>query len=347
MIYLDLILNLTLLVAISVVSAFIEKRWSRRSRTGILLQGTLFGAAAVIGMLKPLDFGSGIIFDGRSVMISLCALFFGLPAVAITAVMAIICRIALGGGGMLTGVLVILSSALIGLLAHRRLKPDITLPSTGYLYLFGITVHLAMLVLLFTLPGGAGVTVVKKIGPAIMLLYPLATILSGTILADQLSALRVLAELRASETLFRTLFDEHMAVKLIIDPGTGAIVDANKAAEDYYGWSKAELKAMRIQDINTLSPEEIAREMENVLNRKRIHFEFRHRQADGSVRDVAVFSSKIVVKGRELLHSIIHDVTEQKEMQRLLQEREVKYRELFDNAPVGIFSTTAGGRPLT
>ena len=49
MIYLDLILNLSLLVALSIVSGFIDKRWPRNTRLGMLLQGTLFGGTALIG----------------------------------------------------------------------------------------------------------------------------------------------------------------------------------------------------------------------------------------------------------------------------------------------------------
>jgi len=41
--------------------------------------------------------------------------------------------------------------------------------------------------------------------------------------------------LEESETLFRKLFQAHAAVKIIIDPDTGNIVDANRAAEEYYG----------------------------------------------------------------------------------------------------------------
>ena len=84
MVYLDLILNLALLVALSVVSGFIDKRWPRHTRTGVLLQGFLFGGVAVLGMLRPLVIGPGLIFDGRSVMLSLCALFFG-PWAAVVA----------------------------------------------------------------------------------------------------------------------------------------------------------------------------------------------------------------------------------------------------------------------
>ena len=128
------------------------------------------------------------------------------------------------------------------------------------------------------------------------------------------------AALRDSETLFRKLFEDHAAVELIVDPDTGNIIDANEAAAVFYGWSREQLKQMKIQEINTLSPEEIKKEMEKARAKKKIHFEFRHRRADGSVRDVDVFSSKIEVKGKDRLHSIIHDINDRKLAEKQLRE---------------------------
>ncbi|NWF98798.1 MAG: PAS domain S-box protein, partial [Nitrospirae bacterium] len=132
-------------------------------------------------------------------------------------------------------------------------------------------------------------------------------------------------ELRESEELFRKLFEEHAAVKLIIDPDTGNIVDANEAAEKFYGWSRQELKKMKIQQINTLPPEEVKNKMEEVRAQKNIRFEFKHRISDGSIKDVEVYSSKIVVKGKELLHSIIHDISDRKKLEaQLLQAQKME-----------------------
>ena len=126
--------------------------------------------------------------------------------------------------------------------------------------------------------------------------------------------------LRESETKFRDLFYKHAAVKLIVNPDTGNILDVNEAAEKFYGWSEEQLRRMRIQDINTLSPEQIKAEMEKALSEHRINFEFRHRIADGTVRDVAVYSSKVKIKGRAVLHSIVHDITEQRSLEKQLQQ---------------------------
>jgi len=105
--------------------------------------------------------------------------------------------------------------------------------------------------------------------------------------------------LREREALFRNLLEHHAAVQLIIDPDSGKIMDANNSAAMFYGWTREQLQQMRIQDINTLSPEEITQEIEKARTDQRIHFEFRHRRADGSIRDVEVFSSKLEAKGKD------------------------------------------------
>lgn len=327
MIYLDLILNLTLLIALTIVSDFIEKRWNRHSQPGQILQGVLFGAAAVFGMLKPFNLAPGLIFDGRSIMVSLCGLFFGIVSGTIAAVLPILCRISFGGSGAVTGSIVIVSSLLIGVIVHYRVKPHLTPPRSLFLYLFGVAVHVAMLALMFTLPGGAGSEVFFKIAMPVLLLYPLATILAGKLLSDQIITAKTLVDLQVttenlsntlksvqeSEIMFKDLFHRHSAVKIIVNPADKCIVDANKAATDYYGWSQEQLLKMKMTDINTLPVDEINKVLEKIAASQKSNLEMKHRRADGSIRDVEVFSSIIEVKGQKLLHNIVHDITEKKQ----------------------------------
>lgn len=118
------------------------------------------------------------------------------------------------------------------------------------------------------------------------------------------------AKLKQSEEKFRRMFETHSAVHMLIDPDTGKIEHANQAAAKFYGWAIEELKKMKIHQINTMSDEQIAHAIEKARKQNNLHFEFKHLLANGKIRDVEVFSSKVEIYGKEFLHSIVHDVTE-------------------------------------
>ena len=120
------------------------------------------------------------------------------------------------------------------------------------------------------------------------------------------------ASLIQSEKRFKEMFEEHSAIMLTFNPDTGFIMEANKAAIDFYGWTIDEIRKLRIHDINTLTPEEVERAIEQTKTGEKNHFLFRHSRANGSIRDVEVYSRTIVTDGRSFVYTIIHDVTERK-----------------------------------
>jgi PAS domain S-box-containing protein len=149
------------------------------------------------------------------------------------------------------------------------------------------------------------------------------------VISDITDHKRVEEALQESEERYRNVFKNHAAVKLLIDPDTGSIVEANEAAVNYYGWPQEQLRQMKIQEISTLSPEDIRKELDKIHTGEQIHFEFKHRRADGSIRDVEVFSSKIEVKGKDILHSIIHDITDRKQAEEDRNKLILDLREAF------------------
>ena len=54
---------------------------------------------------------------------------------------------------------------------------------------------------------------------------------------------------------YKSVFEHHRTVMLIIHPETGKILHANQAAADYYGWDLEELLQKSITEINTLNQE--------------------------------------------------------------------------------------------
>jgi len=59
-------------------------------------------------------------------------------------------------------------------------------------------------------------------------------------------------ELQKSKKSLRNLFNENLAVMIVLDPETRRFVNANDAALNFYGWDKETLLSKRIEDVNTL-----------------------------------------------------------------------------------------------
>ena len=145
-------------------------------------------------------------------------------------------------------------------------------------------------------------------------------------------------EASAAGPAYSAMFTRNTAPKLLIDPESGRIVDANPAALSFYGLDAAQMRRQHIQAINQLSPEEVRAEWERARHEERRYFRFRHRLADGGIRHVEVYSGPVVLNGREYLHSIIHDVTDAVRYRDYLEQ----YRAIFEALPVGVFRTIAG-----
>ncbi|HEV7764644.1 MAG TPA: EAL domain-containing protein [Thermoanaerobaculia bacterium] len=153
--------------------------------------------------------------------------------------------------------------------------------------------------------------------------------------------------LRASERLYRQMFENNRAVKLLIDPESGALVDVNMAACDYYGYTRDEMLALHVWDINVRGEEQVRMQLGRASSSERTYFQFRHMRASGEIRDVEIHTGPIEIGSRKLLFSIVHDITERKRAEKALQQSEEKYRVIFDYAPVGIYQSTRDGRLVT
>ena len=114
------------------------------------------------------------------------------------------------------------------------------------------------------------------------------------------------------EEAFLKVFDDNGLVMLLIEPASGNILYANHAAAAFYGYTREQLASMNITQINGLSQEQAAVEIQAALNENRNYFLFKHRLSDGMVRTVEAHSYPTEYGGRPVLFSIIYDVTEQK-----------------------------------
>ncbi|NJN66191.1 MAG: diguanylate cyclase [Chloroflexaceae bacterium] len=120
------------------------------------------------------------------------------------------------------------------------------------------------------------------------------------------------------DTIYRAIFEHHPAPMLLVEPATGAVVEANRAAETFYGYSSHQLRTMHLADIS-LDPLETA-------EAPFCH----HRLASGATREVQVTSFPIELPGHPLvclvIH-VIHDTPASWQAERLLREREEQFQQ--------------------
>ena len=142
--------------------------------------------------------------------------------------------------------------------------------------------------------------------------------------------------LKESELRFKSIFKDNLAVMLVIDPDNHNIVDANQAAENYYGWGLEQLLQKKLDDINAFPSADITSAIGNTREQKQVQFEFKHKKGDGSICDVEIFPSKIEIFNKEYIHLIVHDISERKKVQEELIQSEEKHRHLIENMQEGL-----------
>lgn len=114
------------------------------------------------------------------------------------------------------------------------------------------------------------------------------------------------------EQRYKSLFNDNASAMLLIDPDIGTIVDANKAACSFYGYSHRMLTKLRIQQINIQKESEVKEDLLHVKNNRRSHFFYKQRLKNGNVRDVEIYAGRIRIGVKPFIYTIVHDITEQK-----------------------------------
>ncbi|PKQ19659.1 MAG: hypothetical protein CVT66_09080 [Actinobacteria bacterium HGW-Actinobacteria-6] len=153
--------------------------------------------------------------------------------------------------------------------------------------------------------------------------------LFATRLLSPLRALIGERSLRESEERYSAIFERSHLPMLLIDPISTQIVDANEAACDFYGFSYGDITTMSVIQINTMPPDDVQQELQRAVSKVRNYFQFHHKIADGTVRDVEVYANPISIHSREMLFEIVHDVTERHQTDYELERYKQQLEELL------------------
>lgn len=239
---LGLILNAGLLLGLAVVLDLV----SARTRLGRAWYGsTLAGVAAgLIGiglMATPIYTEPGVQFDTRSVLLAITGVFLGPGATIVAMVMTAMFRVWLGGAWTV-GLLVILASGGIGLLWRSRLLRTSGTQRIWSLFALGVVVHVIMLALIATIPGGAGLRALQVIAGPVILVYPLATVALGLLLTQRLERENTIEKIQRHDVERERLIAaiEQSGDSIVITDASGVIEYVNPAFVRVSGYSRQE-----------------------------------------------------------------------------------------------------------
>ncbi|WP_084158705.1 PAS domain S-box protein [Solidesulfovibrio alcoholivorans] len=342
-VFLGLVNNAALLLALAFLyDSFTRAEIGHPSWRKRVLAGLCLGGMAMAVMLNPWELRAGLFFDTRSILLGVAGLFFGVLPTVVAMVMAASLRLVQGGLGVYMGLATTVVSGCCGLAWRRWGVRELAGLTPWNLLAFGVVLHVFVLACTFLLPFPVARETLEMVALPMLALYPPLTVALGLLLVRRLTRNRLLSRLVESESRYQSLFENNHAAMLLIDPETGAIADANPSACAYYGWTREEIRQRRMADINTRPAHEVRAAMAEAQSGRKRTFEFRHRLADGRMRDVNVYSGPIRLDDRILLYSIVMDVTDRQEALRRLVASEKRFRLLVENAPFGIFVQTRG-----
>lgn len=208
-----------------------------------IIIGFVLSGIGIVIMYSTWYWVPGIVFDTRSVMISISGLFFGfIPTVILMAVTTIV-RLVMGGGGQWMGIAVIISSGTIGLL-WRYFRPNWKEKKFKIELLgMGLTVHLVMALCTLLLPPAKILLTIQTIAIPLFFVYTPATVLLGVLMINQYKNSEnryAQMKLVEAEKRFVQILDSGNIVSLILKPN-GVIKYCNNYLLIATGYSKEEV----------------------------------------------------------------------------------------------------------
>jgi len=233
--------NVSILLALSMLH-YLFARKSEIYYKGIreIILGIIIGFIGVILMMTPWTLQPGLVFDTRTVLLSVCGLIIGPIPTIIGMATTSLYRIYMAGDGIVMGVATILTSGSVGILwgalrprwYERRMKTE--------LLLMGILTHILMLCCIIFLPKELRESTFRNIAPTVLIVYPVGSMLLGIVLMtnkERRESIRRFTEAEERKTTFFNASNDMMYIK----DENFRYIDVNDAICSFFNRDKDEI----------------------------------------------------------------------------------------------------------
>ncbi|MBE0641676.1 MAG: PAS domain S-box protein [Bacteroidales bacterium] len=238
---LGLLHNIAILLAFSMLYI---NFWTRSdARPGLkekLISGLIIGSVGIVLMLTPWRMIPGIVFDTRSILLSISGLFFGLIPTVVAMVITSAFRIYLGGSGVYMGVAVILSAGSVGMFWHYFRPYWQSGHYLRELLFLGLITHGIMALLITLLPAAAILETFMRMIVPLLIIYPAGTILLGVLMIGATRNIQTRKALKEKEQSYKRLYESMKDAYAMVNM-EGRIIEFNPSFREMLGYNTEEL----------------------------------------------------------------------------------------------------------
>jgi diguanylate cyclase (GGDEF)-like protein/PAS domain S-box-containing protein len=300
-----------------------------------MITGIIIGLLGILLMVNTVSFSSGVIFDSRSILVSVTGLFFGYVTTIIATIIISVYRLLLGGAGAFTGVMVTVVTASIGLIWHQlRMNKILNKPKKIWLefYLFGLISHIGMFICMLTFPKDMIPHILQTMTLPILAVYPIGSFFLCMIIYYVYKNAQIKLNLEESELKFRTLVEE-APIGINLSKGN-QIYYVNSVFEKILERTKEEIRELGWENIT--QHEDLIQEQKKYNQMESDEIDSysmikRFTKGDGLPVWVNMTVAKIKIKNQVGDNNIcmIQDISELVKTNESLKENETKYKDLY------------------
>ena len=172
---------------------------------------------------------------------------------------------------------------------------------------------------------------------------------SGEIVAvyEDITERKQAEEKLAKEAIRRRILIEQSRDGIVVLDTDGKVYETNLKFAKMLGYTKEEVSGLHVWDWEFKVPKKELMKMIRSVDEAGDHFETQHKRKDGSIYDVEISTNGSMFAGQKLIFCVCRDITERKRIEMELRESEERFRSLYENATIGMYRTTPGGKILT
>lgn len=354
MILLPLINNIALLITLSAVYNYLHQRDKYTSIWDKVVSGVVWGVFSIAGMMNSVELYPGIIFDGRSIILSIGGLFGGPVTGIIAALLSAVYRIYISGSGLIMGLGVITSSTIVGIVFYYLRKQYVWSQRKIFYILFGLTVHIIMLILTLALPSSISFPIFKKIIFPVLTIYPLGSFLICYIFLQQEERTLTLKLLKKSEENYRSLVEKSSGLIVKLD-SKGRILFINSFTESEFGYELKEVvgKSVFSQYIkeSIVSYKEFSTIITDLILQPDRYYTIETEISGKDEKKKWISWNIKVVQDNERngdleILLVGHDITQRKYLENAVAQSENRYKKLYEGLMDGYLSIDFKGNIL-